>query len=174
MTLNIGEKIPEFEAEAYQNGEFVKINSEQWKNKWTVLFFYPLDFTFVCPTEIMGFAKLESEFKVANAQIIGASTDSKHSHKAWLQKDLPEVKYPIIADTSHKLSNLFGVLKTDEGIAYRGTFIIDPEGYLRYSVISDLNVGRSVGETLRVVKAFQTGDLCPVEWAPGQATLGKA
>jgi len=82
MTLNIGEKIPEFEAEAYQNGEFVKINSEQWKNKWTVLFFYPLDFTFVCPTEIRGFAKLESEFKVANAQIIGASTDSKHSHKA--------------------------------------------------------------------------------------------
>lgn len=174
MSIKIGQKIPDFEAEAYQDGKFTKIKLSSYKGKWIVLFFYPLDFTFICPTEIKGFGQQEPEFKKLNAVVLGASTDSVHSHKAWFQRDLQEVKFPIIADTTHKVSELFGVLKEDQGIAYRGTFIIDPEGVLRYCVISDLSVGRSVTETLRVLKALQTGELCPVEWAPGNKTLGKA
>lgn len=172
--IKIGEKVPDFEAQAYVKGGFRKVSLKSYKGKWVVLFFYPLDFTFICPTEIKGFAKRESEFTKANAVIIGASTDSEYSHKNWFERDLQEVKYPIIADTTHSVSRLFGVLKEDQGVAYRGTFIIDPEGVLRYSVVSDLNVGRSVEETLRVLKAFQTGELCPIEWKPGEKTLGKA
>lgn len=170
----LGEKVENFTADAYVSGEFKKISLDDYKGKWVVVFFYPLDFTFICPTEIKEFAKLQKDFEEANAVILGASTDSLHSHKAWFERDLPEVKYPVIADTTHKVSRIFNVLKEDQGIAYRGTFIIDPEGYLRYSVISDLSVGRSVKETLRVVKALQTGELCPVEWEPGKQTLGKA
>ncbi|MFH1899034.1 MAG: peroxiredoxin, partial [Patescibacteria group bacterium] len=144
-----------------------------YKGKWVVLFFYPLDFTFVCPTEIRGFAKHEDEFKKANGVIIGASTDSVHSHKAWFERDLKEVKFPILADNAHKLSSDYGVLIEDQGIALRGTFIIDPEGVIKYVVVSDLNVGRSVDETLRVLKALQTGELCPIEWHDGEKTLGK-
>ncbi len=173
MTVKIGEKIPEVKADAYHAGEFKKINLSDYRKKWVVLFFYPLDFTFVCPTEIRAFAQKLGEFEASNAVIIGASTDSQHSHKAWFERDLPEVKYPVIADTTHEVSKAFGVLKEDQGIAYRGTFIIDPEGFLRYKVVSDLSVGRSVDETLRVLKAFQTGELCPIDWKPGEKTLGK-
>lgn len=172
--INLGQQVPNFEADVYQAGDIKKIKLSDYKGKWVVLFFYPLDFTFICPTEIRAFAKQEGEFKKLNAQVIGASTDSAHSHKAWFKRDLQEVKYPIIADTTHKLSRLFNVLKPDEGIAYRGTFIINPDGILRYLVVSDLNVGRSVKETLRVLKALQTGQLCPIEWESGQETLGKA
>ncbi len=170
----LGEKIENFTADVYHSGEFKKINFEDFKGKWVVIFFYPLDFTFICPTEIKQFAQFNGEFEKENAVIIGASTDSLHSHKAWFEKDLPQVKYPVIADTTHKVSKLFNVLKEDEGIAYRGTFILDPEGVLRYSVVSDLSVGRNVKETLRVLKALKTGELCPVEWEPGKSTLGKA
>jgi alkyl hydroperoxide reductase subunit AhpC len=170
----IGQKIPMLEGEAYAAGKFTKVKLADYKGKWVVLFFYPLDFTFVCPTEIREFARREPEFKELNCAVIGASTDSAHSHKAWFERDLPEVKYPVVADTTRAWSQAFGVLKEDQGIAYRGTFIIDPEGILRYQVISDLSVGRSVGETLRVVKALQSGELCPIEWEPGKKTLGKA
>ena len=172
--LSLGEKVPDFTAEAFQNGEIKKISLSDYKGKWVVLFFYPLDFTFVCPTEIRGFAKKEQEFKDMNAVILGASTDSAHSHKAWIERDIKEVRFPILADTTHKVTRLFGILKEDEGIAYRGTFIIDPEGVLRYTVVSDLSIGRSVEETLRVLKALQSGELCPIEWNPGEKTLGKA
>ena len=174
MVAKIGEKVEHFTAEAYQQGKFTKVHSSEYKGKWIVLFFYPLDFTFICPTEIKGFGAREEDFKKLNAVVLGASTDSVHSHKAWFERDLSGVKFPIIADTTHAVSRLFGVLKEDEGVAYRGTFIIDPEGILRYSVISDLNVGRSVDETLRVLTALQSGELCPVEWKPGEKTLGKA
>ena len=174
VPIRIGEKIPEIKAEAYIHGTFKKINFSEYHGKWLVLFFYPLDFTFVCPTEIKGFAKKEGEFFKLNTVVIGASTDSVHSHKAWFERDLPEVKFPVLADTNHEISKLFGVLKDDEGIAYRGTFIIDPHGILRYVVVSDLNVGRSVDETLRVVQALRSGKLCPVEWKPGERTLGSA
>lgn len=169
----IGEKAPEFECTAYANGKFDKVSLQQYskQKKWVVLFFYPLDFTFVCPTEIEGFQKKSADFTKLNTIVIGASTDSEHSHRAWFQRDLPDVKYPVLADTTHKISRDYGVLKEDQGIAYRGTFIIDPEGILRYMVISDLSVGRSVEETLRVVQALQSGGLCPAEWKPGQKHL---
>ncbi|MEK6888290.1 MAG: peroxiredoxin [Candidatus Aenigmatarchaeota archaeon] len=174
MSMVIGEKAPEFSEDAYVNGEFEKIKSASYRGKWVVLFFYPLDFTFVCPTEIRSFAKHEQEFTKLNAVVIGASTDSVHSHKAWFQRDLPEVNFPIIGDTTHRLTRDFGILKEDQGIAYRGTFIIDPEGIIRYQVVSDLSIGRNVDETLRVLQALQTGELCPIDWKPGMKTLGKA
>ncbi|MBI2564537.1 peroxiredoxin [Candidatus Woesearchaeota archaeon] len=174
MSVKIGQKVQDFKAKAYQAGNFADIKLSQFKGKWVVLFFYPLDFTFICPTEIKGFGEKEKEFKKLNAVVIGASTDSEFSHKNWFERDLPEVKFPVIADTTRAVSELFGVLKEDQGIAFRGTFIIDPEGMLRYMVVSDLSVGRSVQETLRILQALQSGELCPVEWKPGEQTLGKA
>lgn len=174
MSVKLGEKVPPFEAQSYVEGKFKKIKLEDYKGKWVVLFFWPLDFTFVCPTEIRQFAKHEKDFKALGAVVIGASTDSEYSHKAWFEKDLPEVKFPALADTTHSISRIFGILKEDQGVAYRGTFIIDPGGILRYQVVSDLNVGRSVEETLRVLRALQSGELCPIEWKPGEKTLGKA
>ena len=171
--VKVGEKAPEFELEAYVAGEIREVSSRDYRGRWIVLFFYPADFTFVCPTEIRGFAQMEEEFAKHDAVIIGASTDSAYSHKAWLERDLPEVRFPVLADTAHKLSRAYGVLIEDQGVALRGTFIIDPEGVLRYMVVSDLNTGRSVRETLRVLQALQTGELCPVDWQPGEATLGK-
>ncbi|MFH1649758.1 MAG: peroxiredoxin [Candidatus Woesearchaeota archaeon] len=170
--LQVGNKAPEFEEEAYIAGDVKKISLSDYKGKWVVLFFYPEDFTFVCPTEIRGFAKMEDQFKKKNAVVIGASTDSVHSHKAWFERDLKEVNFPVLADTTHRLSADYGVLIAEKGIALRGTFIIDPDGVLRYQVVSDLNVGRSVDETLRVLEALQTGGLCPVEWHAGEKTLG--
>ena len=171
----IGQKAPEFkDVPAYEGGKEAKVSLSDYKGKWVVLFFYPLDFTFVCPTEIQGFARKIAEFQKLNAVVLGASTDSYFSHKAWFERDLPEVKFPVLADTSHALSRAYSVLKEDSGIAYRGTFIIDPSGILRSQVINDLPVGRSVDETLRTLQALQTGDLVPCEWKPGQKTLGKA
>jgi alkyl hydroperoxide reductase subunit AhpC len=138
-----------------------------------VLFFYPRDFTFICPTEIKGFAAHKADFAALNAEVIGASTDSEWSHKNWFERDLPEVDYPVLADTTLEISRAYGVLN-DDGSAARGLFIIDPEGIVKYVVISAGSVGRSVKETLRVLKAIQSGDLCPVEWEEGGKTLGKA
>lgn len=172
--VKVSEKAPVFSADAYlagSAGDFVKVSSSDFKKKWIVLFFYPRDFTFVCPTEIKGFAKYEPEFKKLNAVVIGASTDSKFSHKAWFQRDMPEVKFPILADTSLKIARDYGVLIEDSGDALRGTFIIDPDGVLQYAVVSSLNVGRSIDETVRVLEALQTGGLCALNWKPGDATL---
>lgn len=155
------------------NGEFGTTSLEEYKGKWLVLFFYPLDFTFVCPTEITGYSKRISEFESLNAAILGGSTDSVHSHKAWL-KDLGDLKYPLFSDITRKMARDYGVLLEDQGIALRGTFIIDPEGVLRYALYHDLGIGRSITETLRVLKALQTGELCPIEWGEGEQTLGKA
>src|SRR3989344_5623416 len=168
--MRVGDKIEDFEFEAYHNGKFVKGNLNDYSGKWVVLFFYPEDFTFVCPTEIRGFANFEKDFQQEGGVIIGASTDALHSHKAWFEKEMQNVAFPVIADTSHKISQQFNVLQ-DDGRALRGTFIIDPEGVLKYHVVSDNNVGRSVAETLRVLKALKTQGLCPVEWKPGEKTL---
>jgi alkyl hydroperoxide reductase subunit AhpC len=168
--MKVGDKVEDFEFNAYHKGNFIKGKLSGYHGKYVVLFFYPLDFTFVCPTEIRAFAKYHKEFEKENAVIIAASTDSLHSHKAWFERDLPEVAYPIISDSSHKISEQFNVLQ-DDGTALRGTFIIDPKGILRYIVVSDNNVGRSVEETLRVLKALKTGELCPIEWKPGEKTL---
>ena len=173
MTIQITKPAPEFSAKAYHNGTFVNIKLTDYRGKWVVLVFYPRDFTFICPTELAEFGRRKADFEKLNAVILGASTDSEHSHKAWISRDLPDVTFPILADTAHSISRDYGVL-ADDGAAERGTFIIDPQGILKYMVISASSVGRSINETLRVLKALQTGDLCPVEWAPGQKTLGKA
>lgn len=138
-----------------------------------MLFFYPLDFTFICPTEIKGFSEQWSAFEACQSVVYGISTDSKYSHKAWL-KDLGELKTPLLSDMTHEVSDAYGVLIPDQGIAMRGTFIINPDGVLKYASINDNSVGRSIEETLRVLKALQTGDLCPVNWKAGEETLGRA
>lgn len=150
------------------------VSLSEYRGKWLVLFFYPHDFTFVCPTEIEEFVKYYEEFKNINCEIVSASTDSVYSHKAWFETDsrLQKVAYPVIADTSHELSKKYNILN-NEGTAQRGTFIIDPKGILRYLLVSDGSVGRSIPETLRVVEALQTGERCPATWKKGDATLGK-
>lgn len=172
--IKVGERAPEFELEAVADGEFRNVSLNEHKGKWVVLFFWPLDFTFVCPTEIRSFNELYDDFKKLNCEVLGASVDSVYSHKAWVENGLGQVRFPLLSDFNKKVSRMYDVLAEDKGVALRGTFIIDPEGYLRYVVVSDLNVGRSAKETLRVVEAFQTGELCPVDWQPGEKTLGKA
>lgn len=172
--IKVGEKAPEFnDVLAYKAGEVIPTSLKDYKGKWVVLFFYPRDFTFICPTEIKEFATLEDEFKKLNVQVIGASTDSEHSHKAWFERDLSMVRYPVLADTTQEVSRNYNILGPD-GASQRGTFIIDPEGHLRWMMASDNSVGRSVKEVLRAVQALQTGELCPVDWKPGEKTLGAA
>lgn len=172
--LQINQPAPEFsELTAYKKGEFVKTSLKDYLGHWLVLFFYPRDFTFICPTELRGFAKEEAALRSLGASVLAASTDSEWSHKAWFERDLPEVAYPVIADTSQRLAKAYGVLAED-GSAERGLFVIDDKGVLRYFVVSSGSVGRSVKETVRVLKALQSGELCPVDWDAGQPTLGKA
>ncbi|MEK7150453.1 MAG: peroxiredoxin [Patescibacteria group bacterium] len=171
--IKVGEKPPEFfNATAYQKGEDFprKISSSDYKGKWLVLFFYPRDFTFVCPTEIREFNRLQKDFSALNCEILACSTDSEWSHKNWFERDLGEVQYPALADTTQEISRSYNVLGQD-GAAQRGTFIIDPEGVLRWMMVSDNSVGRSVKETLRALRALQTGELCPVEWEQGDKFL---
>ncbi|MEK7115871.1 MAG: peroxiredoxin [Patescibacteria group bacterium] len=173
-TLKLGSHAPAFSnVTAYHNGEFHAINLSDYRGKWLVFFFYPRDFTFICPTELRGFSDHEAEFKQLNAEVLGCSTDSEWSHKNWFERDLTGVKYPVLADTTMHVSRVYGVLNERDGSAERGLFLIDPEGITRYIVISAGSVGRSVKETLRVLQALQTGEKCPVEWEPGKSTLGK-
>ncbi len=173
--IKIGKQAPDFsDVVSYHNGEFHPVSLSTYKGKWLVFFFYPRDFTFICPTELRGFAKHKAEFDEINCEVLACSTDSEWSHKAWFEKDLPEVKYPILADTSHRVSRDYQVLNEENGEADRGLFIIDPEGVVRYALVSAGSVGRSVTETVRVVKALQTGELCPMEWDEGGETLGRA
>lgn len=175
MVAQIGRQAPDFTAQAYtENGEMKDLTLSSYRGKWTVLFFYPLDFTFVCPTEIQAFSEKIEEFKKLNAQVVGCSVDSVFSHQAWSQSSLGQMNYPIVSDINHRISRDYGVLLEDKGISLRGLFIIDPDGILRSFTVNDLSVGRNVDEVLRVVQAFQTGELCPVGWKPGEKTLGKA
>ncbi len=169
--LRVGAPAPYFKATAYQAGEFKEVSLKDYDGKWVCLFFYPLDFTFVCPTEIKSFADFDSKFKELGCQIIACSTDSQFSHKAWFEKDLPEVKFPVLADSSHQIAKDYGVLMEDAGITLRGTFLIDPKGTLQNVTINNLDVGRSVDETVRTLEAFQTGGLCPANWKAGEANL---
>jgi alkyl hydroperoxide reductase subunit AhpC len=170
--VKIAEKAPEFShITAYEAGKFTKVSLSDFKGKWVVLFFYPKDFTFICPTEIKEFAAMEEQFEKCDCGILGASTDSEQSHKEWFERDLPQVKYPVLADTTREVSRAYNVLGTD-GEAQRGTFIIDPDGVLRWMIVSDKSVGRSVQETVRALMALQTGQLCPVEWKPGKQFVG--
>ena len=173
--LRLNRPAPDFSGiPAYKEEEFKTVSLSDYRGQWLLLLFYPRDFTFICPTELRGFARHEAEFKEANCAIVAASTDSTWSHKAWFERDLPEVKYPVLADTNQSLARAYGVLNEADGSAERGLFIIDPEGVVKYLLVSAGSVGRSVKESLRVLKALQTGDLCPLDWEKGQKTLGKA
>ncbi|MCE1248844.1 MAG: peroxiredoxin [Firmicutes bacterium] len=170
----VGKKAPDFTVEGVINKEFKEYKLSQFEGKWVVLFFYPLDFTFVCPTEIKQFNKLNEEFENEDAVVLGASIDSKFVHLAWLERDLGDLKFPLLADITRKISHDYGVLIDEAGHTMRATFIINPEGVVQYENIHVPAIGRSVKEILRCLKALKTGDLCPVEWEAGEATLGKA
>jgi peroxiredoxin 1 len=177
----IGQQAPDFTATALVNGEFVEdFKMSNHKGKYTVLFFYPLDFTFVCPTEIIAFSDRVAEFEAINCNVMACSTDSHFSHLAWTQQSrkkggLGDMKIPLIADVNHAIGNKYGVMVPEAGITYRGLFIIDDKHNVRQITINDLPVGRSVDETLRLVKAFQFvdqhGEVCPANWTPGSKTI---
>jgi lipoyl-dependent peroxiredoxin subunit C len=175
--IRIGATAPPFEAEAYIRGEPepAQIALDLYEGSWVVLFFYPRDFTFVCPTELHAFGELEAEFLAEGAVLIGASTDSYWSHKAWFESHpmLSEIEYPILADTAHAVSRAYGVLEED-GSALRATYLIDPDGVVRHVTATDQSVGRSPQETLRILQALGTGELCPVGWRKGEETLQAA
>ncbi len=180
MSIQVGQKAPEFNLEGVLNGEFKNCKLADNKGKWTVLFFYPLDFTFVCPTEIIAFSEAADRFKALNANVYAASIDSKFTHLAWLntpraQGGLGKINFPLLSDINKTVSSDYGVLLPG-GMALRGLFIIDDEGVLQYSVVHNLNVGRSVDETLRVMEAFQyskshPGEVCPANWTKGADTM---
>jgi peroxiredoxin 2/4 len=174
----VGKPAPDFDMPSTKNIEKLNENVKlsDYAGKWVVLLFYPLDFTFVCPTELTTFSDRVEDFDGIGAEVIGVSTDSVHSHRAWLrtpreQNGVEGLKYPLASDITKEVARSYGVLIEDKGIALRGLFVIDPEGVLRYAVVHDLNVGRSAEETIRVIQALQTGGLCQAEWRPGQETL---
>ncbi len=171
--LQVGQKAPDFTMEGYFKGEKKKYSLSDYKGKWTVLFFYPLDFTFVCPTELLELNKKYSEFEAINTQVLGVSVDSVYSHEAWM-KELGDFDYPLLSDITKNVSLDYNVLLEEEGISLRGAFIIDPDGVLQCSIVNNLPIGRNIDELIRLVAAFQTGDLCPVGWNKGDDTLGKA
>ena len=178
--LQVGQKAAEFKADAaLGNDEFKSVSLADYKGKWLVLFFYPLDFTFVCPTEINAFSDDIEKFKKLGAEVLGVSVDSKFSHNAWMKVPRKEggiqgLKFPLLADLGKKIAEDYGVL-LPAGIALRGLFVIDPEGTLQYQVVNFLNFGRSTDETLRVLQAIQTakttGEVCPANWKPGDKTM---
>jgi peroxiredoxin (alkyl hydroperoxide reductase subunit C) len=174
----VGQPAPDFNMPSTKNidtlDENVKLSD--YKGKWLILMFYPLDFTFVCPTELIHFSDRLDEFQGVGAEVVGVSTDSVHSHRAWLKtpqdkNGIEGVKYPIASDVGGKLAKAYNILVEDANVALRGLFIINPEGVLQYSVVHDLNIGRSVDETLRVLQGLQTGGLCSADWKPGDDNL---
>jgi peroxiredoxin 2/4 len=174
----VGEPAPDFNMPSTKNMETLAENVKlsDYKGKWLILMFYPLDFTFVCPTELTAFSDRIEELNGVGAEVIGVSTDSVHSHRAWIktpreENGVADLQYPLASDVGGKLSRKFNILVEEENIALRGLFIIDPEGVLKYSVVHDLNIGRSVDETLRVLQGLQTGGLCAADWTPGEENL---
>ncbi len=160
---------------AYQKGkDTTTISLSDYKGTWLCLFFYPRDFTFICPTELKGFSNAVDTFRKMNCKILAGSTDSTWCHKAWFERDLSEVAFPILADTNLKITREYQIFDEELGEAQRGLFLIDPEGMIKYFLVSAGSVGRSVSETIRVLEALQSGELCPVEWKLGEKTLGKA
>lgn len=178
--LTVGDKFPQFNLQAVvsleKGKEFQTISNDTYQNKWQVIFFWPMDFTFICPTEIAEFGKRNADFADRDAQVLGASTDTHFVHLAWRNShpDLKDLPFPMLADTKRELSQALGILHKSEGVALRATFIVDPEGTIRWVCVNDLSVGRSVDETLRVLDALQTDELCPCNWTKGEKTLGKA
>ncbi|MDT3425932.1 alkyl hydroperoxide reductase subunit AhpC [Paenibacillus forsythiae] len=174
----VGKPAPDFTMETVSGDgkEFGKVSLSDYRGKWLVFFFYPLDFTFVCPTEITALSDAADQFAALDTEILGVSIDSVHSHKAWINASkevggLGQLKFPLASDITKKVASDYGVLIEEEGIALRGLFIIDPEGELKYQVVNHNDVGRSVEETLRVLQALQSGGLCPMNWKPGDKNL---
>jgi alkyl hydroperoxide reductase subunit AhpC len=179
MPAQVQKEAPDFTATAVVNEEFKPIKLSDYRDKYVVLFFYPLDFTFVCPTEIVAFSDRVAEFEQRNCQVLGCSIDSQFSHLAWIQTPraqggLGGLKYPLVADLTKKIAADYGVL-LDGGIALRGTFLIDKAGVVRAATVHDLPLGRSVDEALRVLDALQffekNGEVCPADWKPGALTI---
>jgi peroxiredoxin (alkyl hydroperoxide reductase subunit C) len=172
--VEVGSVAPPFTLDAVVNLEFKKVSLTDYRGKWLVLFFYPADFSFVCPTEIKGFNKALGEFRSANAEVLAASVDSRFSHMAWIKSGaLDTLDYPLLADFSKQTARAYGVLDEEKSSAKRGLFIIDPNGVIQYRTVHSDKVGRSVEETLRVLKALQTEELCPINWKPGDKTIKK-
>lgn len=175
--LAVGDNFPKFSMKATVSNDvksaFKDISNDSYKGKWLVAFFWPKDFTFVCPTEIEAFGKLNKEFQDRDAQLLGISTDSEFVHLAWRtqKKELHSLPFPMLADVKRDLSQALGILDAKEGVAQRATFIVDPQGIIRFVMVTDLNVGRNPQEVLRVLDALQTDELCPCNWKKGEATI---
>jgi len=178
--LTIGDKFPAFDLKAVVSTDpkkaFTQINDRSEEGKWKVVFFWPKDFTFVCPTEIAAFGKLNDDFNDRDAVVYGVSTDSEFVHLAWRQNhaDLKDLPFPMLADIKRELGAALGVIDKNEGVALRATFIVDPEGVIRFVSVNDLSVGRNPQEVLRVLDALQTDELCPCNWQKGEAVLKAA
>lgn len=178
--LTVGDKFPQFNLEAVvsleKGKEFQQISNSTYSGKWQVVFFWPMDFTFICPTEIAEFGKRNGDFADRDAQVLGVSTDSHYVHHAWRthHADLKNLPFPMLADTKRELSTSLGILHKEAGVALRATFIVDPEGTIRWVSVNDLSAGRNVEEVIRTLDALQTDELCPCNWTKGQETLGKA
>ena len=176
----VGDRFPDFALQATVSREpgkeFEEINNQSYPGKWRVVFFWPMDFTFVCPTEIAEFGRKNPEFAKRDAQVLGASTDTHYVHLAWRNDhpDLRELPFPMLADTKRELSTALDILHKDAGVCLRATYIVDPEGIIRFVSVNDLSVGRNVDEVLRVLDALQTGELTACGWTPGQPTLDAA
>jgi len=175
--LTVGDQVPAFKLQATvsleRGHEFAEITDQSHPGKWRVLFFWPMDFTFVCPTEIAEFGRRARDFADRDAQVLGASTDTHFVHLAWRRDhaDLRDLPFPMLADTRRELSTALGILHRDAGVPLRATFIVDPEGVIRFVDVNDLSVGRNVAEVLRVLDALQTDELCPCNWQKGEPTL---
>ncbi len=174
--LTVGDKFPEFSLKATVSEKledaFQTITNTTYPGKWLVVFFWPKDFTFVCPTEIAEFGRQNEAFAERDAQVLGASVDSEFVHLAWRREhpDLKGLPFPMMSDLRKDLSSALGILD-EEGVAKRATFIVDPHGVIRFVSVTDMNVGRNVAEVLRVLDALQTDELCPCNWKPGEETL---
>ena len=175
--LSVGEKFPVYSVTATvsrdKNKAFETITNESYPGKWKVYFFWPKDFTFVCPTEIAAFGKINNEFQDRDAQVLGGSVDSEFVHLAWRNdhEDLKDLPFPMLADVKRDLTEQLGILDPQAGVAQRATFIVDPEGIIRFVYVTDLSVGRNPQEVLRVLDALQTDELCPCNWQKGEETL---
>ena len=175
--LTVGDRLPEFDLQAAvsldRGKEFTQISNQSYPGQWLVLFSWPMDFTFVCPTEIAEFGKRNEDFRERDAQVLGMSTDTQFVHLAWRRDhaDLQSLPFPMLADTKRELSTALGILHRGEGVPLRATFIVDPQGVIRWASVNDLSVGRNVDEVVRVLDALQTRELCPCNWRAGEATL---
>ena len=175
--LGVGEQFPAFQLQAVVStdlkGGFTDITDRSFPGQWLVIFFWPKDFTFVCPTEIVGFDALRNDFARRKAQVLGASTDSEFVHLAWRQHhpELKKLTIPMLSDVKRELTTALGILDPRAGVAQRAAYLVDPDGIIRFVMVTDLNVGRNPHEVLRVLDALQTGELCPCSWQKGEATL---